>query len=114
MDAKEYKAPIKKIVVDYLVRTGMRSAFPMLTVSLLQGNKSTHASGIDGEESQPKPSKKRKAKVDDELVKPRKSAASKPETSSKGKHIPKSAVSSLHKSTSNVFTYESPLPSRNL
>ncbi|OAX40156.1 hypothetical protein K503DRAFT_799046 [Rhizopogon vinicolor AM-OR11-026] len=64
LDAKEYKAPIKQTVVDYLAKD---------SADVLE---------VDEEESQPKP-KKRKVKVDEELVKTRNSV-SKPKTSSKG------------------------------
>ncbi|OJA08073.1 hypothetical protein AZE42_02235 [Rhizopogon vesiculosus] len=76
LDAKEYKAPIKQTVVDYLAKD---------SAAVLE---------VDEEESQPKPSKKRKVKADEELVKTRNSI-SKPKTSSKGtkgKQAPRSSA----------------------
>ncbi|KAG1880575.1 hypothetical protein C8R48DRAFT_684607 [Suillus tomentosus] len=78
LDAKEYKTSIKKTVVDYLDNVS-----------------TTPLNEADDEESQPKPSKKRKGGADEELVKPRK-GASKPKASpaknKKGKQVPKSST----------------------
>ncbi|KAG2345773.1 hypothetical protein BDR05DRAFT_1057962 [Suillus weaverae] len=77
LDAKEYKASIKKTVVDYL------------------GNVPTLPNEADDEESQPKPSKKRKVAADEELIKPRKGASKpkpSPGKSKKGKQVPKSTA----------------------
>ncbi|KAG0709456.1 hypothetical protein DFH29DRAFT_888634 [Suillus ampliporus] len=77
LDTKEYKAPIKKTVVDYL------------------DNVSTSPNGVDEEESQPKPPRKGKVKADEALVKTRKSTSkpkAPPGKSTKGKQVPKSSA----------------------
>ncbi|KAG1734084.1 uncharacterized protein EDB91DRAFT_620819 [Suillus paluster] len=77
LDVKEYKAPIKKTVVDYL------------------DNVPTPPNGADEGESQPKPSKKRKVKADEEPVKTRKSTSkpkAPPGKGAKGKQVPKSSA----------------------
>ncbi|KAG2103119.1 uncharacterized protein F5147DRAFT_284401 [Suillus discolor] len=78
LDAKEYKTSIKKTVVEYLDNVS-----------------TTPLNEADDEESQPKPSKKRKGGADEEPVKPRK-GASKPKPSpgknNQGKQVPKSSA----------------------
>jgi hypothetical protein len=77
LDAKEYKASIKKTVVDYL------------------DNVSTPQSEADDEERQSNPPKKRKVEADEKLVKPRKGASklkASPGRSKTGKQVPKSSA----------------------
>ncbi|KAG2075600.1 hypothetical protein BDR04DRAFT_1091104 [Suillus decipiens] len=92
LDAKEYKTSIKKTVVDYL------------------DNDSTPPNKADDEESQTKPSKKRKVAADGELDKPRKGASkskASPGKSKKGKQVPKSSAI-VDSETSEISEDEAP------
>lgn len=80
--------------------------------AVLKENNSAPASEVDEEESQSKPSKRRKVIADEELVKTRKSTY-KPKTSSKGtkgKRIPKSSVSSSAMSSHRLLPTHTNLP----